>query len=39
MKPSRSEIVSAIAFVSFLVLLIVVIVVTAVPPEGAHGLK
>lgn len=39
MKPSRSEIVSAIAFVVFLVLLIVGIVVAAVPPEGAHGLK
>lgn len=39
MKPSRSEIVSAIALVSFLVLLIAVTVALAIPPEGAHGLK
>ena len=39
MKPSRSEIISAAAFVAFLVFLIVVIVAAAIPPEGAHALK
>lgn len=39
MKPTRSEIISAAAFVGFLVLLIVGIVAVAIPPEGAHALK